>query len=389
MNIFNNSRYDEIMDKVKNKVKYYDLALRDNKYYLGLANGDSINLSFPEGHIPHLLGIHTDRLKSAGIAKNDMLAYDILMKLVNDDLTYISIKNTYPNFDLRSLFSDYIDAKLDIFGDILKVRMDDIYCVVKYNSERTYTTGEEKEISDYFIVRKHEKGYSVLGIVRKDDLNNYVPVTSRMFYSYDELKEFLTKISKNQEVTYPHSYRVDNYSKEFSKKMYPNLQQKLEFNKNLKDMAYKFKAIPSTNRDFTSLIERFINNRQKSFNNTSILTMIREGLSAGNIIDKEEVKLLLDDSDIPEELDSLIDVSNDLIVSKAKDNVNVNNSFSSIQNENILLKEELEALKAEMFKRDEQISSLESDNISLREENELSNQKLRVLTEAFESVRKM
>ena len=387
--IINNSRFDEIMEKVKRNVKYYEIALKDNKYYLGLANGDVINLTFPENHVAHLLGIYTDKLKSAGIAKNDAFAYDILMKLVNDDLTFISLKNANNNFDISSLFSEYIDSKLDIFADILKVRSDDIYCIVKYNSERTYTTGEEKENSDYFIIRKHDKGYSVLGIVKKDDLNNYVPVTSRLFPTYEDLKTFLEKIAKNQEITYPHSFRIDNYSKQYTKKAYPNLEQKLELNKNLKDVSYKFNAIPSTNRDFLSMIERFINNRQKNYNSSSILTMIKESIIAGNIIDKEEVKLLLDDAEIPEDLDSLIDASNDLICSKANGNDSVSNSFSNIQNENMLLKKEIEALKSEMIHKEDMINILQSENETLKQDNELSNKKLRTLTDAFESVRSM
>ncbi len=82
------NRYNEIIEKINELIKYYEKALENNKYSIKLANGDNINLTFPRNHIAHLLGVHTDKLKTAGIVSNNS-SYTILKKLANNNLTYI------------------------------------------------------------------------------------------------------------------------------------------------------------------------------------------------------------------------------------------------------------------------------------------------------------
>lgn len=383
----NSSRYDEIIDKITVRIGYYEKCLEYNKYILNLANGDSITLTLPKNHIPHLLGVYTDKLKAAGIVRNNVSTYNVLKKLINSDITFISMKNS--KFDVNTLFSEYVDEKIETFIDTLKVRYGDIYCIIKYSSDRTYTTGEEKENSDYFIIRKHDKKYSALGIVKSDKENTkeYLPVTSRLFNNYEELKEFLSKVAKNQEITYPVNYRIENYDKSFSSKGFATLEEKVQLNKTLKEIADNFGAIPSTNRDFMATIDRLLNNRQKSNNYTSILTLIRDAIIQNNIIDIEEVRQILDENEIPSELQSLIDSCNDLMCSNHYNSTSIDTSYSSIQNENITLKEKLEAMKKELLELKSKNASLENENIVLKESNESTSKKLKVLTDAFESIR--
>lgn len=381
--------FERIINKMKEKIKYYEITLEANQYYLGLANGDNINLTFPKNNIAHLLGIYTDKLKNTNIVKNSLSSYEIIKKLVEYSLTYTDIKNINSGFDINSLFSEYVESKIEIFTDILKVRTDDIYCIIKYCSDRTYTTGEERENSDYFIIRKYDKKYSVLGIVKNDNRNNYVPVTSRLFNNYEELSEFLRKIAKNQEITYPASFRIDNYDKEFSKNFFPTLDEKLEYNKTLKDIASKYKAIPSTNRDILFILEKSLNSRQRTSNYSSILSLIKESIMAGNIISKEEVNQLLDDAEIPKELETLIDSCNDLICFNSQENDSVEISYSTIQNENKRLKEQLEEMKKELLELKKKNESLEIENSVLKESEKIKTKKLEILKNAFEETEKL
>jgi hypothetical protein len=381
------NRYDELIEKIKYRIKSYEIALSNNKYYIGLANGDIINLTLPKNNIPHLLGINTDLLKTAGIIKKDMSPYDILKKLINYEITFNDMKKTYTNININDLFSEYIDSKIKIFNDILKIRSDDIYCVIKYRSDRSYTTGEEKENSDYFIIRKHEKKFSVLGIIKNEGYNNYVPVTARLYNNYDELREFLNKVAKNQEITYPYSFKIENYENFFSTKGYTHLEEKLELNKNLKDIAYKYGAIPSTNKDFIVILERTLNDKQKTNNSSSILSSIKDSIISKTIIEKEDIKQMLNDEEIPKELEQLIDASNDLICSNQDNDKPINNSYSSVQNENTKLKEELESLKKELLELKERTTKLEEENTNLTETNNNVTQKLKTLTDAFESIK--
>ena len=382
------TRYNELIEEIKKHIRYYDLALCNNKYCLGLANGDNINLTFPQNSIAHLLGIDIEELRRANLISLNTSSYDTLKKLTEYDLTYYTMQHVNNNFDVGSIFSNYVDSKIEIFNDILKVRTDDMYCIIKYVSERSYATGEEKENSDYFIIRKHDKKYSVLGICKdKEKDNNYVPVTSRLFENYDKLYEFLEKCAKHQEVTYPYSFQIENYSsvEPYSKRFLTTLNDKFEFNKTLRDMELKFKAIPSTSKDFLTIISRSLNNQQKSSNNSSIITMIKDDIASRNIIDKEEIKQMLDDSEIPADLELLINACNDVICSNSFNEESVNNSYSSIQNENSSLKEELQKAKEGLLALKEENEKLKNENNSLNKENESNKQKLKIFTDAYDA----
>ena len=268
----NIDRYDEIIQKLKNLTYYYENTLANNKCFLGLANGDNINIVFPKNNIPHLLGVYTDRLKVINRAKYADSSYDILKKLINSELTYIGMRNVNPDFDIGSLFSEHIDSKLEIFVNILKLRNDDIHCIIKYCADRSYTSTTEKENSHYFIVRKHGTKYSALGIAKNEGFNNYVPVTARLFNDKDELNDFLEKTVKNQEITYPYMFSIKNPYNDFNIDHYTDLLEKLKYGKVLQEIALKYNAIPSIINDAIANINKCLNGKQKANNTSSILT---------------------------------------------------------------------------------------------------------------------
>ena len=388
MSKMNVTEFENIINQLKEKIKYYESTLEPNKYYLGLANGDNINLTFPRNNIAHLLGVYTEKLRISNIVKSNISSFEILKKLVDSDITYFTIKNTNSCFDISSLFSEYVESKIEIFSDILKVRIDDIYCIIKYRTDRTYTTGEDMENSDYFIIRKHDRKYSVLGIAKNGPRNDYIPVTSRIFNNYEELREFLSKTSKNQEITYPASFRIENYDKNFDKNFYATLEEKLNFNKTLKDVSIKNDAIPSTSKDFILLIEKLLNSRQKFNNQLSIINLIKDNIQNGNIINKEEIKQLLDD-EIPSEIETLIDACNDLVCFNLVNCESIDVSYSSIQNENKKLKEELENMKNSLLELKKLKKTLEEENKKLKELDNIKTKKLEILTNAFEETKKL
>ena len=133
------NEYESIIEQLKYLIKYYDLGLVDNKYDMYLANGDKIHLTFPRGHIAHLLGVYTEKLKKG---TNPEDSYKVLKKLVDSDITYFDLKKIFGEDNIGTIFSSYIDRKLETFVDTLKVRTDDVYCVIKYKTDRSYATGE-------------------------------------------------------------------------------------------------------------------------------------------------------------------------------------------------------------------------------------------------------
>lgn len=386
MEKINTTQYDEYVGKIKTLVNCYDEVLSSNRYFFGLANGDNFNLSFPKNNIAHLLGVSVDKLKTIGLIKSNVSSYDALKKIANQDITYYGIRKF--NLEPSEIFSDYLENKLEIFNDNIRVRTDDIYAIIKYSTDRSYTTSEEKEICDYFIIRKNEKGYMVLGIAKGDNLNgDYVPVTSRLFKTYLELKEsFLNKVAKNQEVTYPATFRIDNASKDYFHKVNASYDARQAYIRNLRDMADKYNSIPSVVRDFSITLNVASNNKQKSYNKSSILGLITEGVKGGSIIDKEEVIEILDDTEIPSELDTLIDVCNDLICHKSVNSELISDSYSSIQSENSSLKSLLEDLKAEVLEQKSINEQLKAQLVELRETSNENAEDLQILKEAYQKV---
>ncbi len=380
------NEYESIIEKLKGLIKYYDIGLEDNKYDMYLANGDKIHLTFPKGHIAHLLGVYTEKLKKGN---NPEDSYKVLKKLVDSDITYFDLKKIFGEDNVGTIFSSYIDRKIETFVDTLKVRTDDIYCVIKYKTDRSYATGENAQNSDYFIIRQHGKKYSVLGICKGLGYNDYVPVTSRLFDDEEELEQFLEAIAKHQEITYPTYLRITNEPKSYNKAVYPSQDDKLTLSGRLIEVGNKFEAIPSNTNDSMYIIGKSIDGKQKRFNNYSILKSITDCIKNGTFIDKPAVAETFADKIIPSDISELIDASNDIICTNyGHENYEVD-SYSQVKNENISLQAELEALKLTLAERDALISSLQDEKSQLIETNEKQNEKLNIYNEAFEKVRGM
>ena len=379
-------KYEEIIEKLKSLVKYYNIGLEDNMYDMYLANGDKIFLSFPKGHIAHLLGVYTEKLKKDN---NQEDSYKILKKLVESDISYFDLKKKFGEDNVGALFSNYIDRKLEAFVPVLKVRTDDIYCVVKYKTDRSYATGENTQNSDYFIIRKVEDKFSALGICKSGDYDEYVPVTSRLFDDEKELNIFLEKVAKHQEITYPTYLKIENEPKEYSKTVMPTQDDKLELAERLTKLGKKFEAIPSNTNDSLYVISKSIDSKQKRFTNWSILKGITECIKEGTFIDKDEVRKNFTDKNIPWDISELIDATNDIICANYGHEKYGIDSYSEVKNENISLKDELEALKLTLAEKEALITSLQDEKTQLIEENEKQNEKLNIYNEAFEKVRGM
>ncbi|MCR5483730.1 MAG: hypothetical protein K6E99_04950 [Bacilli bacterium] len=380
------NEYEKIIEKLSKLVKYYDIVLEDNTYDMFLANGDRIYLTFPKGHIAHLLGVYTEKLKKG---TNPEDSYKLLKKLIDSNPSYFDLKRIFGEDNVGAIFSNYIDRKLETFVDTLKVRTDDIYCVIKYKTDRSYATGENTQNSDYFIIRQHDKKYSALGICKGDGYNNYLPVTLRLFEDEEELKQFLEKIAKHQEITYPTLLKIVNEPKSYNNTVYSTQDDKLELSGRLIKLGKEFEAIPSNTSDSKYIIEKAIDGKQRRFNNYSILKNITECIKEGTFIDKKAMAATFTDNSMPSDISELIDASNDIICSNyTHENYEID-GYSQVKNENIALQSELEALKLTLAERDALISSLQDEKTQLIEKNEKQNEKLNIYNEAFEKVRGM
>jgi len=377
--------FEEIVDALKRNVDYYENCLESNKYFLGLANGDNLNITFPRSKIPHLLGVKMDKLSAAGIVRLDTPVYDVVKKIINCDITYIGLQNL--KFDVDNLFSDYIKQKLYIFSDIVKLRTDDLVCVIKYYSDRTYTIEEQAQNSDYFIIRKHEGNtYSALGIKKEyDNSSNYIPVTARYFEDKTKLNEFLATL-KNQEITYPHTFAVQNYYKDYQNKFFSKTEKKLEWCRTAKILSDKFGLVPVNNNDSIITLERLLNSFHDKDNSKSILLYIADSIKNNSLIDKKEIMETKYISEISEEMENLIDIINDQIYSKSSFDIGEEYSYTSFKNEIELLDNKLKDKENELDYTKEELVASRNEIEKLKAQLANANQCLNIYEEANNKV---
>ena len=76
----------------------------------------------------------------------DVVDRAVLKQIISGRITYNFMRNSA--FIINNLFSEYIDSKIDTFADNFRVKTDELYAIVKYRTDRSYTSGEEKENSD-------------------------------------------------------------------------------------------------------------------------------------------------------------------------------------------------------------------------------------------------
>ena len=373
--------FENIVNCIEKNVNYFERTLEPNRYYMNLANGERLNIVFPKSNIGHLLGIKVDGLRASGIVRIDTPIYEIIRKLIDADLTYQGLVNK--NFPVESLFSDYIAKKLEIFTEIVKIRTDDLLCIVKYYSDRTYDSTENVQNCDYFIIRKHdEEVYSALGIKLDNNNNNkYIPVTSRLFCNKKELNEFLASLKK-QEVTYPTSFTIDNYEQDYHKTFYTTLESKLRWCKFFKNLSSSYNLVPVNNNDVLFILEKFMNSNRDNDNNISVINSIVENIKNGSIIDKSYFMESLGIRFMSEEVVSLIDAINDYIYSKSSFSVSSEFSYSNLQKQLEESEEEKNKYKKELRKSQEELRKAKKEIEEMRQKLALANQGLNVFEDS-------
>ena len=386
------SDFEEIMEEAGKCVNNYERYLKENKYTINLSNGDFFNVRIKENQVPHLLGIDPSALKVAGIVKKDESSYEILKKLTTGDLTYYDILQGNKGFNMSNLFSDYVRDKIRIFSSNIKIKGNDIMYVIKYDTKKTYITGEQPENSDYFIVRNINRNYGVLGIANEDPEKrgfNYAPVTSRSFGSFNELKPFLAKVLPNQEITYPVISKIENIDSQFAGTFIPRVEEKKTLLERITNLALEYSAIASVGKDYSYTLSRLLNGYQKDDNNRNVIELLNKYIKTGNVLPKEVIACAIGEDQLPDEINDLIDTCNDLICSNIKVSGKTESSYSVIQKENGTLKNELEACKKELEKIKEEKKALEETNHNLDEENELNKIKLKIFIDASKTVTDM
>ena len=226
------TKYDEIIENIKRCLNFYEnVGFVNNKYSLKLASGETLNIKFLMNNIPHLLGVNIDYLKTTTKFKPSNNAYENLKYFIDENYMFYRLMNE-GKIKANLMFSKNIEKKLECFIDNIRVRTDDMICIIKYDSEKTYQQTEVSDICDYYIIRKTQEGKNlVLGLIKSDQSKYplYLPVTSRCYDNDEELDKFLTRVAKKQELTYVNILTIDNPNQipvPYYQKFIPKLEEK-------------------------------------------------------------------------------------------------------------------------------------------------------------------
>lgn len=388
--MINSAMYDRIIEKMTKCVEEYEkLKFDNNKFSLSLANGDYVNIRIPRNHIMHLLGLNAEYLKLSNRFRNNLSAYEFLKYFLDNAFSFHRIvSNKEMTYD--KMFSDYIDEKLAAFSYNINVRTDDIYCVVKYDREKTYQVEQVAEISDYYIVRKNPKNhaYYILGVVKSDYNDNiYLPSTSRMYTEYSDFNKFMERISVKQEITYPYTMRVDNYDKDYQGSFVLRTDDKIELLDKVTNIAKRYNAVLSVAKDFSFTLNK--SNAQYASTNSilNILRLLSESVKSGNVLEQGVVNDLYGNIDLPQNVSNLIDTCNNVVCSMNLNNESAISSYSNLNDENISLKQELQTLKEEVAQYQIQIKNYETECALLQQKNDEYSTKMNIIEEAYQKMK--
>ena len=335
--------YENIVEQLQNCMDIYEKKYEGSNYTFYLANGDCIKMTVPESRIPHLLGINVDTIRNNYLVRrNAKDAYTVLNQFIETN-SYYDLKRK--NICFSSIFSDYIKEKINSFKLVFeKSAPDDIYCIIKYNSERTYQMEQISDICEYFIIKKENGHFYVTGLVKENDnRENYVPATVRYYDNEQELETFLSRIAKNQEITYAYKVITNNWNNGFHKEPSLFTTAKANFVKNMMNIAEKYEGIPSICKDYLFILNNSLSNFQ---GNTNILTLIKElteSIKNGKILVKDRMDSILGEARNYDEIKALVDTCNDLVCRNEGEG---NITFSQIQDENTKMKEELKRARS-------------------------------------------
>lgn len=389
MYIKDKAQYDELVEKIGKCVKYYDkLKFENNKFTLGLANGDQLTARVLKNNIAHLLGVKLDNLKRYNIFKKNMNAYECLNCFIEDSYSFYRLVSQ-GQLSYDEMFSKNVYEKIDAFSTNINIRTDDIYCIIKYDGEKTYQIEEHAEKCDYYIVRKNNDKYYIMGLIKNEQTeNNYVPVTSRKYDNSSEFDEFMRRIAIKQEITYPYSLNVQNIPEEYNKSFKLSQEDRLKLVNSIATMCNNYNATSGVIKDFTFSLNRQNNDYVVRQNTMTVLRVLAENIKNGNVLDESTITDLCGDIMLPDDVINIINTCNDVLCSSNNNDKALTN-YSELNDENKSLKKELKEMKEQLTKYQEEINDFKIKNEVLKEENNSYFEKLNILDEAFVKVKSM
>lgn len=354
---FKKTELDELFKKIKNIVDYIETSnYFERRQQIYFSNGDRITISTPNDAIAHLLGINIDYLRSTRQLKNRN-SFEMLKDMCENSYTiHRGAMQGIISYD--QLFSKHIYQKIEGFFDNIKIDVNDIDVVCKYNSERRYFLGELSEKYDYIIVKRYNNGkIGILGLVNNG--YSYAPMSNQLYDSYTVAKEQLEKYLRNQDITLISGIKLYNVNSDYKKEFHPYLTAKEEKFNILKSYKNTFNCTIDVSGEYDFCLDKLMTRRDIDFKDNDLIDIIVNSIKQGKLIET---------GDVDSSLKPIIDSFNDYLCNNSSSNTQVSESYTAI-------KEGLEVFKTKLYEAEDTITKLEQKNECLEEQNkELENE---------------
>ena len=373
------AKYNEIVAKANNCVNWFEkLDIKNNKINFYLANGDILNIRIFEANIAHLLGFNISYLNMTNKFNKNLSNYDKLKYVLAKPYIF---KNLLINNDISTdfMFSDSINQKLAVFKDNLSIRSDDIYCVIKYDNEKTYQAINIPDPCDYYIIRKKRNNYLVLGLINNG--NVYTPATSRLYDDKEKFDEFMNRVARKQEITYPHLLNINNPYRDYKVNAFFPLSEKEYILNNIINISQKYSATPAVARDHAFTINKFKTVREDQNINLNILRLLSDSIKSGTVLDENTINQICGTTnDIPGIISTLISNCNDILC----DSTSLKNSTLKAKNNE--LNARVNQLELELAEEKLKNQNAEHQLNQLLDENTTYKSQLDVYDQAYQKV---
>lgn len=373
---FNLGELESLFGEIKKIITFVEEKNYSNRrQQVFFANGERITISLPDDSVPHLLGVNINYLRATGLFKS-INSFELLKEMCDNPYTiHSNASKGIINYD--TLFSKHILKKLESFHQNLRLDINEIDVVCKYNPEKCYLQGELTEKYDYLFIKRYANGkFGILALTKNSFGYNYTPMSNQLYDSYDEIKEKLEKYLKNQDITIISGIKLYNTNSEYKTEFHTPLTCKEEKFAILKTYKSNFNCTIDVSGEYDFCLDKLMSRRDTDYKDNDLIEIIVNSIKEGKLIETPE----LDSS-----LKVIIDAFNDhLCFSQMDSNETIEITFSDMKKELLALKDIVKNYEEKNIDLERQIANLSDENDSLKKDNE---EKDETIQKVFELVK--
>ena len=335
MAINNSEAFLTIIAKIELILDKYEDHCYDQKFFkLFLANGECLDYGIPKETVAHLLGVNILYLTSTGILKNTS-SYEALKELCNKKYLFSDmIKNN--QLTINSIFSDFINQKIDYFFENININLKNTHFFCKYDRTTAMYNGVAlPHKCDYVICQENDEGtILILHIIQKD--KKYVPASSRIFSNQNEANDYLIELLGQQDITYATSLMKYRNTFDEGKKIYLNHTDKQTHLSILKNYASIYGARIDILNDYDYTLRTSGASVKTNINRKLVVDKIIACIQVGIKINTDEIE-----GEIPWELLPLINTLNSVLPTNRNADSTITEQIENLKAANNLLTSQL------------------------------------------------